>query len=204
MRWLTIDGSVAALVVGALVVGGLGWRGAVLLLAFFISGSLLTQLTSRKTSGWVNPAPVARGYRQVLANGGVAALAAAFGSWSVAAGALSAAAADTWATEIGAFSPSPPRLITTGAPVARGVSGGITVLGTIGGVMGALFIALIDRQFAPPHVAPRALLIASVGIAGMLVDSLAGATVQARGWLDNDAVNVVATVTGAALAFAFS
>lgn len=203
MRWLTIDGGVAALGVGVLVLGGLGWRGAVLLLAFFISGSLLTQL-GMKTLGAADPGRVARGYRQVLANGGVAAIAAAFGSWIVAAGALSAAAADTWATEIGAFSASPPRLITNGAPVARGVSGGITILGTLGGVSGALFIAVVDRLFAPPGVAPRATLIATVGIAGMLVDSLAGATVQARGWLDNDAVNLVATLTGAGLALAFS
>src|SRR5438093_5230732 len=47
------------------------------------------------------------------------------------AGALAAAAADTWATEIGAFSPFAPRLITSGRQVPRGTSGGITVLGSL-------------------------------------------------------------------------
>jgi len=196
VRWLTTDGSVAALVVGTLMLGRLGWRGAVLLLAFFISGSLLSQLTTKES--------VARTYRQVLANGGVAAVAAIFGSWIAAAGSLAAAAADTWATEIGAFSPTAPRLITNGAPVVRGVSGGVTALGTLGGIAGALFIALIARLVGPPGLAPRSILIASVGVAGMLIDSLAGATVQARGWLDNDAVNLAATLAGAGLALALS
>ena len=43
MRWLTRDGLAAALAVGGAVWWGLGWPGIVLLFAFFLSGSLLTQ-----------------------------------------------------------------------------------------------------------------------------------------------------------------
>jgi uncharacterized protein (TIGR00297 family) len=224
VTWLTPDGLAAALGIGAAVWWGLGWRGAALLVAFFISGSLLTQLATGRRGG------ARRTARQVLANGGVAAVGALFGSWPAAAGALAAAAADTWATEIGSFSPFPPRLITTWARVTKGTSGGITALGTAGGVAGAFAMAALGHLL-PPHGAGRSpvvgvALLAAAGVAGMLTDSGLGATAQGlyecgacaarseradtvchepvrliRGWrwLDNDAVNLAATLVGAAL-----
>lgn len=230
MRWLAADGSAAGLGVGAAVVIGLGWRGAVLLLAFFVSGSLLTQLAEGQGGR--------RNARQVLANGGVAAAAALLGSWPLVAGALAAATADTWATEIGSFSRRPPRLITTWAPVARGTSGGVTALGTAGGVAGACALGALAwalEPHPPRSVAPGstdvewtlALIVAGAGILGMLVDSLLGAVLQGQ-WecaacgarferrvavchepvrrirgverLDNDGVNLVATLVGAVAA----
>ena len=221
MSWLTADGLAAALVVGGTITVGLGWRGAVLLVAFFVSGSVLTQLAGDPPEG-----SAARNARQVAANGGAAAAAALLGSWPVAAGALAAATADTWATEIGAFSKSPPRLITTGALVPRGASGGITVLGTVGGITGAAAMAAVASLLWPRGLAPG-LAVAAAGVVGMLADSVLGATVQGlfecgrcgarfersrtvchepvrlvRGWrwLDNDGVNLVATLVGAGTA----
>jgi len=174
--------------------------------------------------------------RQVLANGGVAAVAALLGSWTATAGALAAATADTWATEIGSFSPAPPRLITTGARVTRGTSGGITALGTAGGVAGAAVIGALAVWLQPggggaaagaTHPPEFLALTAAAGLVGMLVDSLLGATLQGRyecpgcgaelergdtvchepvrlirgwRWLDNDAVNLAATLAGATAA----
>lgn len=218
MRWLTGRGLVAALAVGAAVTLGFGWQGLVLLFAFFLSGSLLTQATGG--------AGGQRNERQVIANGGVAALAALGGWWPAAAGALAAATADTWATEIGSYSPTPPRMITTGAPVSRGASGGITLLGTAGGMIGALGIAVLAGVLAPAGIR-GVTVIGAAGVLGMLADSLLGATAQGlfecpacgarfergnslchepvqriRGWpwLDNDTVNLAATVVGAAAA----
>jgi len=220
VRWLTRGGLVAACAVGAGTTWGLGWGALALLAAFFLSGSVLSQLAERR-----GPRRTAR---QVLANGGVAAVAALLGAWPAAAGAIAAAAADTWATEIGAFSPLPPRLITSGRRVTRGTSGGITALGTLGGVAGAVVIAWLARVLTPRGTAPgSAALVAGAGVAGMFVDSLLGATLQGkyrcpacdarfeRGntvchepvlltggwrWLDNDGVNLAATLCGAAVA----
>ena len=221
MNWLSRGGVVAAAVVGGTTVWGLGWRGLTVLGAFFLSGSLLSQLAERR-----GPRRTAR---QVVANGGIAAAAALLGSWPAAAGALAAAAADTWATEIGAFSPFSPRLITNGRRVARGTSGGVTALGTLGGVAGAVAIAGLAHAVAAPGPAPGLAIGAGAGVAGMVLDSLLGATLQGkygcpacdarferartvchepvrlvagRQWLDNDGVNFAATVCGAAVALA--
>lgn len=185
MTWLTRSGALAALAVGLATIYGLGWRGVVLLLAFFVSSNLLSEKTTRTT-------------RQVLANGGVAALAALAGSWIAFAGSLAAATSDTWASEIGRHSRTAPRLITTGTSVPAGSDGGITLLGTAGGVAGAFFMAAVGRALAP---GTTLVAVAAAGIAGMLLDSLLGATLQGRlRWLDNDAVNLAATAAGAALA----
>jgi uncharacterized protein (TIGR00297 family) len=220
VKWLSRGGLIAACAVGAGTTWGLGWAGLALLAAFFLSGSLLSQLAERGEGP-------RRTARQVLANGGVATLAALLGAWTAAAGAIAAAAADTWATEIGAFSPFPPRLLTSGRRVARGTSGGITALGTLGGVAGAVTIAWLGYVLAPRGAAPGFVTLTGAGVVGMLADSVLGATLQGkyhcpacdarfeRGntvchepvlltggwrWLDNDGVNLAATVCGAAVA----
>ena len=224
MSWLTRGGVAAALVVGGTVWWGLGWGGLAPLFAFLFTGSLLT----RFAEGGAGP----RNARQVLANGAVAAVAACLGYWPGAAGAIAAATADTWATEIGSFSSHPPRLITTGAPVPRGRSGGMTLLGTLGGIGGALAIAVVSALVAPGLRGHGVWIVGAAGFVGMLVDSLAGASLQAtyrcpapgcgavmerpgqchgtveldRGvrWLDNDGVNLVGSLSGALAAAAGS
>ena len=193
MKWLTAAGAAAALAVGTATVWGMGWRGLGLLLAFFVSGSLLTKGGGRRKAS------------QVAANGSVAAVAAVLGAWPAFAGALAAATADTWATEIGAFSHTPPRLITSGATVPQGANGGITLMGTAGGVLGAVVMGGLSWMLGP-HDLRLAAIVAVAGVLGMLFDSLLGATVQGPGdkWLDNDGVNFATTLAGAGIAAAGS
>jgi uncharacterized protein (TIGR00297 family) len=201
VNWLTGRGAGAALAVGLATIYGFGWRGMALLLAFFVSSSLLTRAAAGGEKGGGGGR---RNARQVLANGGVAALAALAGNWAWFAGALAAANADTWATEIGSFSRTPPRLITNGTRVPAGTDGGITLLGTVGGVAGAGLIAglagLLPRASGPGSTHPGwvVIAVATAGVVGMLLDSLLGATLQGKiRWMDNDAVNLAATLTGA-------
>jgi uncharacterized membrane protein len=102
-------------------------------------------------------------------------------------GAYAAATADTWGTEIGTIAKQMPRSILTFAPIAKGLSGGVTIAGTLAEAAGALFIGVISLVafvfgfgIAGIHLAPDRIAIAIVagGIAGALVDSLLGASTQ--------------------------
>lgn len=189
-RALTLRGAVAAAAVGALVVGGAGWAGGLVLLAFFVSSTLLGRVVRGRTASELDAKGDCRDEWQVLANGGVAALAAlaaradpTLALWLVA-GAFAAAGADTWATIWGTRSRVPPRLITTGRPVPHGTSGGVTTVGTLGGIAGGALVALVAAFAASIAAAaggvPLLVAAAVAGAAGMLADSAAGAALQGR------------------------
>ena len=225
-RALTRDGAIAAAVVGAVVFFRGGLPAAASLLAFFGSSSALSRVgQSRKASG---PLAQAKGARrdawQVLANGGVATLCIALGHRRGFVGSLAAAGADTWATELGMLAGRRPRLITTLRPVVPGTSGGITPEGLAASMGGALVVGGAWSLFGGGGAGLRLALVA--GACGSLVDSVLGATVQARyqcqacgaaseaprhtacdrparlvrgrAWLTNDTVNALATLSGAA------
>ena len=153
-------GAIAATLLGSIVygLGGLQW--AILLIAFFVSSSLLSlAFTDRKGQLTSNYAKGSRrDWAQVLANGGLGAaflILAALEvipvalAWLVFAAALATVTADTWATELGVLSLAPPRLISTWQPVARGSSGAISLVGTAASLLGASFIAALAFLLVP-------------------------------------------------------
>lgn len=231
LRLLTAGGAAAALAVGAAVLLAGGWGLAVTLVGTFAGAALLTWY--RRGEKLQPEHRRGRSAAQVLANGTVPAAVALAGAaldssraLAAAVGAMAATAADTWATEVGLLSRRMPQLITTGAVVPRGRSGGITPMGTAAGVGGAIFVAVLGRlvlREGPFRIVPSA----AGGVVGFLVDSLLGATLQARylcpacggegevractcggqrrlvggwRWVTNDVVNVAATAVGAAVA----
>lgn len=236
-RALSRGGAIAAVLLGT-VSAAAGWSWAALLIAFFLSSTALSRfradLRERRTG-----AIVAKGGErdalQVLSNGGVfgaAALGFLFLPWMgwpfLAAGAIAAASADTWSTEIGTLARTPPRSIISLRPVPAGTSGGVSTAGTIAGAAGSGFIALLVLALGwEPAAALGAL---AGGFAGATADSLLGATLQSRWscptcgtgterlvhhcgartihaggvrWIDNDAVNLGACITGSIVASFF-
>jgi uncharacterized membrane protein len=78
----------------------------------------------------------------------------------------------------------------------------MTFLGTSAGIMGAMVLAGMGALVgAPLWITPIA---AIVGVLGMVIDSLLGATLEAASWLDNDGVNLAATSVGAVAAVALT
>ncbi len=194
------SGAVAAALEGMLIfgLGGAAW--AILLLGFFISSSALSKMF-RKRKEALNE-KFSKGSRrdwgQVLANGGLGATLAVIHvllpgeawPWWAFAGAMAAVNADTWATELGVLSRTPPRRITDFQAVERGESGAVSLLGSTAALGGAGLIALLAAVCTPwagvqlGSVSIWAVLAAATigGVLGSFFDSFLGATVQAMYW----------------------
>lgn len=231
---LSGGGALGAFVVGTATYATLGWPGAAVLLAFFITSIGLSHLgRARKRQLQTLEKQGARDASQVLANGGIATicvLLAIFGDQrfiAAFAGAFAAATADTWGTEVGTLLGRNPRSILTFRPVAAGLSGGVTLAGSTAELAGAGLIAWVAAltQLSSPWP------VLAGGVVGALIDSVLGASLQAlrwcpqcrrpcetephqcganttviRGaaWVTNDVVNALATLSGAAVAFALA
>lgn len=104
----------------------------------------------------------------------------------LAAGALAACTADTWASEIGTYSKNPPVNILTRRPMQRGLSGGVSSLGLVATVVGSAITALLAMLlfgvfgWAVPTGPIAFLFITACGVVGSLVDSVLGVLLQAK------------------------
>ncbi|HEX5634377.1 MAG TPA: DUF92 domain-containing protein [Gemmatimonadales bacterium] len=188
-RVLSPSGAAGALVSGTLAAAA-GWPWAGALVAFFASSTLLSRWRSGVKDA-ATRAVVAKGGRrdawQVAANGGIFSIAAggallAPGPWweLVALGALAAATADTWATEVGTAIGGEPRTLLGGQRVPRGTSGAVTVAGSVAMGAGALFLGTVAVAAGFPT--GTAIPVVAGGVAGALADTLAGGTLQERRW----------------------
>jgi uncharacterized protein (TIGR00297 family) len=113
---------------------------------------------------------------------------------------LAEAAADTVSSEMGQALGGTPRLITTWKKVEPGTDGAITLAGTMDGATAAIAVGLV---FAFTRILSWRLFAVCIGagIAGMIFDSLLGATLERRRWLGNNTVNFASTVVAAGVAF---
>jgi uncharacterized protein (TIGR00297 family) len=149
-----------------------------------------------------------RNAAQVAANLGVSGLGAAFALTHPMLGefcavfvvaALAEATADTLASELGEVLGGPPLLLTTLVRVAPGTDGAISLAGTFAGTVGAVLVVLVAASTLGFGL--RDAVCAGVGaVGGLFFDSLLGATAERRGWLNNDAVNLLSTLAAALIA----
>jgi uncharacterized protein (TIGR00297 family) len=113
--------------------------------------------------------------------------------------ALSEATADTLSSELGQVLGGEPRMLTTLRPVPTGTDGAVSLAGTLAGAAGAAIITGIAALVFQFTAGESAIAFAG-GIVALFFDSLLGATLERRGWLNNDAVNALSTLAGALFA----
>ncbi len=221
ISWLTLDGAQASFVTGVAVFGFGGLPAALLLLTFFITGTLLTVSSKSEYSDVYGDLQPERRKRR----NGIQVWSNSF--WFVffillwflfrseillVAGmaALATATSDTWATELGYRIKFGPTYVIKGwRRVQPGTDGGVSIAGLLGGLMGGMIIGLFACWVYPQLDLAKGIFIGIVGFIGCQIDSYLGAYFQYEGkslsltfpteknvTLDNDAVNWVAIGLG--------
>ncbi len=201
-----LSGLFSAALVGTILLvfaAPMGTQWFLIMLSFFILGSIATKykFEYKKRIGVEQGKGGARGYRNVFANGIIAAAAAVlFGVFQMPVfivlyvGCVATAAADTLASEIGVTG-GIPYLITTFRKVPVGTNGGITFKGEFVALMGSVTISLIALLLNV--ITPEMMVLCSIaGFIGTNIDSLIGATLENRGFLGNAGTNLLATMGG--------
>ncbi len=192
-------------IVGFLVIifAGLSWF--LLLLIFYLMGGGFTRYgyAKKEKLGIAQSHGGARGYKNVFSNSLVPlAMAVFYGIYGndlfvyAFIGSVATANGDTLASEIGETSSSRPRMITTLMETEPGVDGGVTLLGEGASLLGALIIGILAAISG--MIGLLGIVIGTAaGFLGTNFDSLLGATLQSRGTLSNNGVNLAATAFGA-------
>jgi uncharacterized protein (TIGR00297 family) len=232
-HFLTPSGSVATLLLATIVYGIGGWKWTLPIFVFFIASSLLSKYkkSRKKKFNAVFDKNDKRDEGQVAANGGVAGIIVLVWYffpdrtelYYVYLAALAAVTADTWGTEIGILGKGRPVSIASFKHVEPGTSGGVSWIGFLGGMIGALLIVVTAWFYDSNGISlSTSVMIVLSGVVGSLIDSIAGGTIQAQyqtesgaltertefngkptalmsgiRWIDNDVVNWICAVAGA-------
>ena len=210
-------GLIAAAIVGLSVSLFGHWTWLTILISFLAVGSLATlwKYEEKAALRLAEDNKGARGWRNVMANGGVASLVAIANftldqpEWSylAACASISVAASDTLASEIGSLDPRTRSIINLEA-VPAGTNGGMSVTGTFAALGGAALIAFLSVSLSSITDVEIPLLtifvvITLIGWLGCQVDSILGALFENKGLIGKHSVNFLATLSGALMAIIF-
>ena len=202
-RGVTASGAVAGAAIACIMCGRAIRMFWVLLNVFFLTLAATRIGSSRKQQLRVAEARAGRSASQVMANlffAGMVVTTRSLDAWQLLAlAAMAELTADTTSSEIGTAFPGRTVLITTWESVDPGTDGGVSITGTLAGTLAAVIVAVCAVALNLISF-PGAAIVVGAAIAGMSVDSILGASLERRGRLNNDAVNLLST--GAAVGIA--
>jgi uncharacterized protein (TIGR00297 family) len=211
-KLLTPLGNLNAWILGVLVWGTLGWQGYVVVVFYFIVGSVLTfiGMAEKEAEGIAEERSGVRGAGNVWSSAltaTICALATSFWASPITEVLILAYVAsfctklsDTTASEVGKAYGKRTFLITTLKPVPRGTEGAVSLEGTVAGAIASIVLALIAWGIGMISWLGIIWCVIAAFIA-TTVESLIGATLESRfTWLTNDLVNFINTAIGAIVA----
>lgn len=187
LKSITTDGMVAAILTAVTLysLGGVWIASA--LLVFFILGSIVSKIRNdvKRKAESLQDDTGARNWKQVLANS----LPASILLWLfymypnekifllLSFAVFSAAASDTFSSEIGMMSKGKVFSILTGKQIPNGVSGGVSIIGLLAGLLGSILLSVLTiPEFGMSGFTAASLL----GFTGTLIDSILGASIQRK------------------------
>lgn len=166
-----------------------GWPGIVIVLAAYFTIFAVDMIVgerSEKITGSVNQRTGARGIVQVIANALAATIAAVMSAilknpelMMVYAAALTECLADSLASDVGVLSKKDPIDICKMKRIKRGLSGGVSLLGTLSALAGCVWMFLISLIFFGFSV-KLAVAVILIPMLGIGIDSVLGSLVQAK------------------------
>ncbi len=231
LKLLTNSGIIAAFILALIIYTFGTWQWTLPIVTFFILSSLLSKYRKRKNTEVEKyfEKSEQRDHFQVLANGGLAGVLVILNYfypsellYIVYISMVAAVCADTWSTEIGTLFKTKTVDILSFKKVEAGISGGISIIGTVGALAGAFAIAITSLPWLESNHLINVIIILFAGFVGSISDSLLGASVQAqykcrvcesvterkihcneravllkgKRWMNNDAVNFGAGLSG--------
>lgn len=184
---LTKDGGAATFILAFFIYGLGGFKWTIPIFVFFILSSILSKIRTTKNK-IVDERFEKSGQRdanQVFANGAVGLVFMILYSffpnelfYQLYVLYIAAMCADTWGTEIGTYFKNATYSIATLKEVTVGTSGGISVIGSIGAMIGAFIITYSSYYWLKNYSVLT--IIASLAFVSSLIDSIMGATIQVQ------------------------
>jgi len=213
LKMVNRSGAIVGFLLGVAVYLGWGYKSFLMMFAFFAIGSVATRLGfARKAArGVAEKRGGARSWREAVANS----LAGAFfsllvitthheGAFLIAlVAAFAEAAGDTASSEIGQWLSGRAYLITTFQPVPAGENGGVSLAGSIAGIVSSSLVVALAFALGLCGKGGAGIALAAA-VAGNMLDSVLGATIERRGLVTNGIVNFAGTSFGGMLALAIA
>lgn len=198
------SGLEVGILLGTCIFVGVGWQGFMILVTFFVLGSVLTRMgyAQKRELGTAEEQEGARGASHALANAGFATAFAILywflrdPVWLLAfVAAFATASMDTAGSELGPLFSRRTISLKNLKPVPPGTEGGVSLEGTVAGVVAAGFVAIIAAFLFLIPMTHVGLVIAGA-LAGNLYEGMLGA----RRLLSHAWLNATNTLVGAGFA----
>jgi uncharacterized protein (TIGR00297 family) len=217
-KLLTPMGVFHAWFLGVLIWGTIGLPGYVVVMFYFLVGSLVTRIgmAQKEALGIAEKRSGARGPENVWGSALIGAL-CALGTLVIPAespvvpllllgyvASFSTKLSDTCASEVGKAYGQRTFLITTLQPVPRGTEGAVSLEGTMAGIVGSVALAMVAWGVGLIDLVGVGWCVVAAFIATNL-ESVIGATLQSRfAFLTNEVVNIINTAIGGVAAISLA